>query len=192
MPMTDQDARALTYLARRLRDETNGACGWDDNGTYAVVSKLTGQNLAMSIERVTRHAADPEAKTPGAIQRPFIPDAQPASSNRDNPPAHERCSVCSLSELRCKLQTGNADLDHDFEAATIDRKRGPDAMAAIVQEAKSRLEPTATPPEPRAKPATTNPRIQAARDELARPEPTPTPATTDEEPATAAESEESR
>lgn len=76
MPTNDQDARALTYLATRIRKETRGCREWDESGTYANVSKLVGQNLAMTVERVTRHAADPEAKTPGAIARPFVPDAQ--------------------------------------------------------------------------------------------------------------------
>lgn len=76
MPTNDQDARALTYIACRIRKETHGAKEWDDAGTYAVIAELIGQNLAITVERVTRHAADPEAKMPGAIKRPFVPAAQ--------------------------------------------------------------------------------------------------------------------
>jgi len=78
---TEQDARAIAYLAGRLRDETHGAAKWDQPGIWAIVSGLIGRNLAVTIEQVTRHAADPEAKTPGAILRPFTPEApgrQPA------------------------------------------------------------------------------------------------------------------
>lgn len=75
MTTTDQDARALTYLACRIRKETHGCREWDDAGTYAVIAELVGQSLAQTVERVTRHAADPEAKTPGAIKRPFVPAA---------------------------------------------------------------------------------------------------------------------
>ncbi|HET7407347.1 MAG TPA: hypothetical protein VFJ21_09485 [Mycobacteriales bacterium] len=78
MPTTDQDARALTYLAKRLREETYGACRWDEAGIYAVIAKLIGRNLPTVVEQVTRHASDPEAKTPGAINRPFLPDAPKA------------------------------------------------------------------------------------------------------------------
>lgn len=75
MPTTDQDARALTYLAKRLREETHGANRWDEAGISAIVTNLIGRNLPSVVEQVTRHACDPEAKTPGAINRPFLPDA---------------------------------------------------------------------------------------------------------------------
>ena len=71
----ERDLRALAYLATRLRTETMGAGKWDDNGIWPILKKLEGQNLAVVIERVTRHAQDPEAKTPGAILRPFVPQA---------------------------------------------------------------------------------------------------------------------
>lgn len=93
MPVTDADARALTYLARRLRTETYGANDWDEAGVWTIVSGLIGQQLATSIERVARHAADPTAKTPGAINRPFIP-AAPGPQAPRNPEAHKRCSIC--------------------------------------------------------------------------------------------------
>lgn len=76
--LTDQDARALTFLACRIRKELHGAREWDEAGTYAVVAELIGHNLALTVERVTRHAADVEAKTPGSIRRPFLPDAPTA------------------------------------------------------------------------------------------------------------------
>jgi hypothetical protein len=89
----DQDARALTYLARRLRTETHGCREWDEAGTYAKVSELTGQNLALTIERVLCHATDPEAKTPGAILRNFTPPkpSQRETAKRGNPHRDEEC-----------------------------------------------------------------------------------------------------
>lgn len=83
MPANDQDVRALTYLACRIRKETTGCREWDDAGTYAVIAELLNHNLAETIERVTRHAADPAAKTPGAIRRPFVPPA-PVAGPRTN------------------------------------------------------------------------------------------------------------
>lgn len=92
MTTNDQDARALTYLARRIRKETHGCREWDDAGTYAVIAELIGQNLAITIERVTRHAADPEAKTPGAIRRPFTPEA-PRPGHRFPAKAGQDCRI---------------------------------------------------------------------------------------------------
>lgn len=103
MPMNDQDARALTYLAGRIRQDTYGANTWDEPGIFAVISELAGQSLALTIERVARHAADPGAKTPGAIRRPFIPDAQ--GSERpplDVAPVGSRCTTCGEIETRCR------------------------------------------------------------------------------------------
>jgi hypothetical protein len=73
MTTTTRDAQALTYLAVRLREDTYGCGKWDQNGTYAVISELVGMNLAETIRRVVGHALDPEARTPGAIKRPFVP-----------------------------------------------------------------------------------------------------------------------
>lgn len=92
MPLNDQDARALTYLACRIRKETRGAREWDDAGTFAVISELIGQNLPLTIERVTRHAGDVDAKTPGAIKRPFVP-AAPVAGPRFPAKSGEDCRI---------------------------------------------------------------------------------------------------
>lgn len=108
MPMTEQDARALAYLAGRLREETYGANKWDAPGIWAEVSPLVGQNLAVSIERVTRHAADPEAKTPGAIRRPYTPGPPAPTHVRDVAPVGSRCTTCGRTERDCRRD------DHEF------------------------------------------------------------------------------
>lgn len=147
MPANDQDARALTYLARRIRTETHGAAQWDEAGTWAVVSKLIGQNLALAIERVTRHAADPGARTPGAINRPFVPDAATGSTTtRPEPvPKHLRCTVCSEHRDRCRQLWAE---DHDFDPPA-DRKLPPDAIANVVTELRGHLAPMKPPAPPR-------------------------------------------
>jgi hypothetical protein len=89
----DQDIRALTYLARRLRDETHGAGKWDEAGTYAVFTDVfAGQNLATTMERVLGHATDIEAKTPGAVRRPFTPPP-PKLQRAYAPKAADECHV---------------------------------------------------------------------------------------------------
>lgn len=92
MPTTDRDIQALTYLAGRIREETKGAGEWDAAGIHAELKHLIGQNLPITIERVTRHAADKDAKTPGAIRRPFVPDA-PTPGVRHPVKAGEDCRV---------------------------------------------------------------------------------------------------
>lgn len=121
MPLTDQDARALTYLARRLRTETYGACDWDEAGVWAIVSALVGQQLATSIERVTRHAADPQAKTPGAINRPFVPNA--AEPERPRPPKPSE-AVCGCGRKGYHAEH-SAAYEHDRIAAVKAQIRRP-------------------------------------------------------------------
>lgn len=89
MTTTKRDLQALHYLAQRLRADTHGAGPWHDNGLAAVLAKLEGHNLAITIERVTRHAADPEARTPAAIERPFVPE--PAKPPTPRPPKPTEC-----------------------------------------------------------------------------------------------------
>ena len=43
------------------------------------------------IERVTRHARDAEARTPGAIERPFVPDAPKSAGVRYPPKGADEC-----------------------------------------------------------------------------------------------------
>lgn len=93
MPLNAQDARALTYLACRIRKETHGAREWDEAGTFAIISELVGHNLPLTVERVTRHAGDAEAKTPGAIKRPFVPAAQVAGPRFPARAGDEECRV---------------------------------------------------------------------------------------------------
>ena len=90
MTTNEQDLRGRAYFAKRLRAETHGAATWDDAGLWSVLKRMEGHNLALTIERVTRHAADPEARTPAAIERPFVPDA-PKAAPRYPPKAADEC-----------------------------------------------------------------------------------------------------
>lgn len=110
MPTNKRDLQALHYLAKRLRAETHGAGDWHDNGLTAVLAKLEGHNLAITIERVTRHAGDPEARTPAAIERPFMPEVAtpgprfPARAGQNecriHPGEHDgSCRACAADAL---------------------------------------------------------------------------------------------
>ena len=112
----DQDLRALTYLARRLRDETLGCAQWDEAGTFACLkAELAGQNLLISAQRVLAHATDRDAKTPGAIKRPFTPEPTSATARMPYDP-RKICTVCNQPEAKCR-----AAGDHEF--LSIERAR---------------------------------------------------------------------
>lgn len=122
MPVTEQDVRALTYLARRLRAEAGGSA-WDEAGALAAVSQLTGRELAASIERITRHATDPEARTPAAIHRPFLPP--PASTaGPTGPRRRDQCTTCGDHIQRCHCDNPSVRIQRSKDAAGwIDRLR---------------------------------------------------------------------
>ena len=111
MTTNARDVQALTYLAKRLRDETHGANHWDEAGIHAVITKLAGRNLALTIEQVVRHAADVNAKTPGAINRPFLPDP-PERSTTQPPRRTEEC------------RTHLGEYAHNCRACAADRLAG--------------------------------------------------------------------
>jgi hypothetical protein len=120
MAVNDQDLRMFVYLARRLRDETHGCAQWDEAGTFACLKgELAGQNLLIAAQRVLGHATDPDAKTPGAIKRPFTPEPT-------NVPIHERydprgtCSICSQSPTECRRRWAG---DHAFLSVEAARAR---------------------------------------------------------------------
>lgn len=92
MSLTHQDARALAYLARRLRADAN-LTPWDEHGTFSVLRRHIGTALDVMAERVIRHAVDPNASTPGAINRPFVPPAPSEGPPRPPRPA-ESCKTC--------------------------------------------------------------------------------------------------
>lgn len=110
---TTRDAQALTYLATRIRDETHGCGKWDQNGTYAVIAELVGMNLADTIRRVIAHASDPEARTPGAIKRPFVPKAETPRAGPLRP--DEACRNCGRP-----IHPPSADCDARVPVKTAD------------------------------------------------------------------------
>ena len=154
MTTTEQDARALAYLAGRLREDTYGAGKWDAPGIWTEVSALIGQNLAVTIERVCRHAADPDAKTPGAIRRPYTPGPPEAKRELDVAPVRTRCAVCGLPERACQGRYALTESEpvnemygkHDFrrwEPRTVD-------ISPVVEEIKGHIATTHPARDPRA------------------------------------------
>lgn len=129
MPTTDQDLRCLTYLARRLRDETHGCNQWDDAGTFACLkAELGGQNLLIAAQRVIGHATDPEAKTPGAIKRPFTPTPTNAPT-REPYDARKVCHDCG------RRQAEHPGADHTFRSVEAVRAIRPSPVPPSVRAA---------------------------------------------------------
>jgi len=141
MTTTEQDARALTYLATRLRAETHKANAWDQAGTFAVISELIGQSLPLVTERVTRHASDPKAKTPGAIRRPFVPDAPKSEAYK--PPKREEACPIHLAHYRDNCAGCMADRKatdaHETPPIRPARPASPEVAQRHIQAARAAL-----------------------------------------------------
>jgi hypothetical protein len=121
------DAQALTWIARRLREDTHGCGPWDAAGTYAIIAELVGQNLAETVHRVIGHALDPEARTPGSIRRPFVPKRDEPTGGRVKPAkAGEDCKRHPgeyVGSCRACL-VDVISTEHDFVLADDDRTAG--------------------------------------------------------------------
>ena len=136
MTTNEQDLRALAYLAKRLRSEGHGAAKWDDAGLWSVLKKLEGHNLAMTIERVTRHAADIKARTPAAIERPFVPDT-PKAEVRYPPKATDECTTHPGEWLdACRICAGPAAADGDEKPRPNERRPPSEAYVQARQAIK--------------------------------------------------------
>jgi hypothetical protein len=144
MPVDDQDIRALTYIARRIRQETRGAGEWDEVGTHAVISRFKGHSLTITIERVTRHAGDAEARTPGAMERPFTPPA-PVAGVRHPVKAGEDCRIHVGEERHaCRLCAVDGIRHPGDPTPTEDTEDG----RALLEEIRARRELTDRPDRP--------------------------------------------
>lgn len=92
MSIDEQELRALAFLALRVRKATHGCAPWDEPGLMANLRKIQNRNLHMTIEHVLRHAADPNAKSPGVIVGSFTPEA-PKAARFTPPKRHEECKI---------------------------------------------------------------------------------------------------
>lgn len=93
------------------------------------------------------------------------------TSNRDNPEPRERCSVCSLSVVRCRQLWSH---DHDFVSAVETRslKADPAQAKAITDALRAEVQPTREPAEP-VRHQSTDPHVAAVRAAIHHHEETP-------------------
>lgn len=133
MTFNIRDAQTLTYLAVRLRQETYGCGKWDHAGTYSVIRELIGQGFAENLHRVIGHAMDPEARTPGAMRRPFVPKRQDEPGRRQPAKAGEDCKAHPGEYVgscrQCAVQ--HIEVPTDPVLADDDRSAGRALLAEI-------------------------------------------------------------
>lgn len=114
MPLTDQDIRALVYLAGRCRP--HGAPQWDDAGTFSAIAKVRQLHLADVALSVIRAADDANAKTPGVIANTSAPNWQERGTRPRQLEPFDRgtfCAVCQEPEDRCRRIWA---ADHEYES----------------------------------------------------------------------------
>lgn len=143
MSIDDQELRAIQFLAERIRKNTPGAGLWDSAGFAANLRKLAGRNLHMTVEHVIRHAADPNAKTPGVLLGAYTPEA-PSSAGKPHPPkAKDQCRRCGLPKP-CACEREQLAYDHNLEphrehiaddaiTAALASAKGADVVRAVLR-----------------------------------------------------------
>lgn len=150
MPATDQQLRAIAFLAKDCRP--HGARVWDEGGIYDNLAKIRDRSLGSIIIAAVQAAEDRNALTPGVIPTAGphwrTPEAAVTTTADKVPPA-DHCATCGHTETACRIRWAG---DHEF--VTVARARGhkrtPDAAAdiheALAAEVKPMREPTVTEP----------------------------------------------
>lgn len=113
MPLTDQDIRAITYLAARCR--AADAPRWDEAGIFAAIAKVRHLNITDVVMAAIQGADDEKAITPGVISNTSSPNWQ-VRPVRPQPIAPydpaTACDVCAQPEHRHTPLSG-----HEFISA---------------------------------------------------------------------------
>lgn len=145
MPVTDQDARALAYLATRIRPY--GARRWDEPGILAAIAKVKTLNLADVALAVVHAADDRSLETPAAIGNPKSPCWRERNPDR---PAERKpyvpqqtCDICGFAKDDCEARWAE---DHEFTPvpAARDRALPKEQAVEVVTELKNHLQPLRT------------------------------------------------
>lgn len=137
MPVTDQQARALAFLAAAARP--SGARRWDEPGIVAAIAKVKHLHLADVALAAMRAADDRTLETPGAI-------GNPASScwrerNADRPRASVRsagpwCKSCG--DTKDEHSAGDHKFEERVEAA-VDTAHLPEDLATELAKTRAVL-----------------------------------------------------
>lgn len=141
MTVTEQQARALTFLAMACRP--TGAPRWDEAGVFANIMKVADRGIGTVTIAVVQAAEDRTAATPGVIPKPGkhwrTPEAAPVEERHPKYDPRLVCHICNLSRNRC-LEL-NRD-DHEFISVEANRAgRGvavPDSVRDAITETRTR------------------------------------------------------
>lgn len=136
MPVNEQQARAITFLAMAARP--TGAPRWDEGGVYANVMKVADRAVGAVTIAVIQAAEDRNAQSPGVIPTNGPHWRDPAAAPTEERPrfdAMRTCSVCSLTREACELRWANAPDGHVF--VSVDRARAGRVVAAETARAGS-------------------------------------------------------
>lgn len=157
MPVTEQQARALAFLACAIRP--HGAPRWDEGGVFANVMKVADRSLATVALAVVQAAEDRNAATPGVIAaagphwRP--PEAAPPRETRTWTAAGF-CHVCGQSVAGHRL-TDHEPLSAAEYAAQL-AKAPIDTARAVAGLRDVKATPPPVPPQPSTTAASVAPR----------------------------------
>lgn len=116
MPVTEQQARAITFLAVAARP--HGATRWDEAGVFANVMKCADRELSTVTIAVMQAAQDRNAASPGVIPtagphwRPPVPGQTPTPLNTYDPATC--CDICTRRFDRHGVVPAS---DHEFVSA---------------------------------------------------------------------------
>lgn len=148
MPATDQQLRAIAFLAKDCRP--HGARIWDEGGIYANLTKVRDRSLGSIIIAAVQAAEDRGAGTPGVIPTAGphwrTPEAAVVTS-ADKAQASEHCATCGHTETACRIRWAG---DHEFisVAASRAQRHTPEVLKeiheAIAADIKPMREPTHT------------------------------------------------
>jgi hypothetical protein len=140
MPVTDQQARAIAFLACAVRP--HGASKWDEAGVLANVLKVRDRSLSSVVIATMQAAEDRGAQSPGVL-----PTAGPHWRNPESAPRpplntwdpNAVCTTCSRPEAQCK-SVRHADDDHPFVSRAANAQatdRPADAVARIINDLRN-------------------------------------------------------
>ena len=164
MTVTDQEIRALTFLAKACRP--TGAARWDEAGTVAAIAKVRDRQLATVAMAVIRAAADRDVESPGVIPTNgshWAESAAVASYIPNVIPPAERCGICNKARAKCVSDPRHADDDHVFD----DGRRNEFDVPRVVADLKAQVVPVAPPTAPKTlDEVCADPKVQAVRDAL--------------------------
>lgn len=141
MPVTDQDARALAYLAARMRP--HGARRWDEAGIVAAIGKVKHLALADVALAVARAADDRSLETPAPIGN--VRSSCWRERNPDRPAEHKpyvrehTCGICGFPETECRARW--SEEDHKFERMGSIEPLEKNEAVEVVTELKNHLQP---------------------------------------------------